>query len=83
MGFVPHKEQCSRPLSKRDESMTKSHTIVAETGGIIRSFRGKVNYMRLYFCFGLTMFLQSKSPRSIPSTSISAVATLEANGILF
>ena len=41
------------------------------------------NYCRLYFCLGLTIFRQSRSPRSIPSTSISAVATLEANGTLF
>ena len=31
----------------------------------------------------LTMFRQSMSPRSMPSTSISAVATLEAKGMLF
>ena len=34
-------------------------------------------------CLGLTMFRQSRSPRSMPSTSISAVATLEAKGMLF
>ena len=31
----------------------------------------------------LTIFRQSRSPRSIPRTSISAVATLEAKGMLF
>ena len=34
-------------------------------------------------CLGLTILRQSISPRSIPSTSISAVATLEAKGMLF
>ena len=37
----------------------------------------------IYLCLGLTMFRQSRSPRSMPSTSISAVATLEAKGMLF
>lgn len=38
---------------------------------------------RPILCLALTIIRQSRSPRSIPSTSISAVATLEAKGMLF